>query len=236
VSDQNSSEFSITFDIELSTIKYSINPEAIGEYDTSSWEYQHYTRATEWIQSHQPTIVDLARQIVGNTTNPYQQAREVHRWVSDNIRSGPSTGTALGALETRSGGCGDYSSLFVALMRSLGVPARRVGGYMPAPRGELRFTSGEWRAGGLGTHIWSEFLLPGYGWIQCDTTAGGGSFGEIKEHRIILFKGEDIELGYEFPLGTVPHFHMPQQDVMTDSRPPTQTAGEELRLTVTRLD
>ena len=47
--------------------------------------------------------------------------------------------------------------------------------------------------------------------------------------------GEDIELGYDYPLGTVPLFHTPNVAVIGNSTPPTQTWGKDLTLTVELL-
>ncbi len=85
-------------------------------------------------------------------------------------------------------------------------------------------------------HIWSEFFIPGYGWIQSDTSAGNQNFDGINDQRIILSRGEDIVLGYGYPLGSVPFFNAPQVDRMNDSTPPTQSWGNKLSLIVERLN
>ena len=125
------------------------------------------------------------------------------------------------------------SWLFVALLRSLGIPARGVGGLTPMYQGD--FSDGNPREGTMGIHIWSEFYFPGYGWIQSDTSAGPQNFAKINEVRIILFRGEDIELGYGYPLGTIPWFHTPNNAIIGDSTPLTQTWGKHLTLSVERL-
>jgi hypothetical protein len=136
-------------------------------------------------------------------------------------------------LEYRQGDCGGHSFLFIALLRSLGIPARSVGGLHTGYQGY--FTNGSFWDHTLYVHIWSEFYLPNYGWIQSDTSAGDQNFAEINEPRLILFRGEDIELGHNYPLTTAPFFHMPQRNVLSGSDPRTNTAGEYLKLIIEEI-
>jgi len=231
---RGSTNYSITFNIDLAPIKYVINPNQISDYDKSSPEYQRYTQPSSRIESDSEIIIQLAKQIIGSETNPYKQARLIHAWVSKNIKGPGEDGeTALSTLEKRRGACGGHSFLFVALLRSLGIPARDVSGLHTVYQGS--FTNGSWLEHTLYTHVWSEIYLPGYGWIQSDTSAGEQNFAEINEPRIILSRGEDIELGHGYPLNKVPWFHIPHIDIIGNSDPKTQTVGDSLTLTVEKL-
>jgi len=122
--------------------------------------------------------------------------------------------------------------------KPLGIPARNVGGLHTGYSGF--FSNGEAKSGyadsrTLYTHVWSEFFIPDYGWIQSDTSAGLQNFAEINEPRLVLFRGEDIELGHGYPLTTVSWFHSPQTNIIGGSSPSTQTWGESLQLTVERV-
>jgi len=217
-------DYTITFSAKLAPINYEIDPDNIQEYDTTSFEYQQYTQPSEWIQSGDEEIIQLAKDIVGDEDNPYYQAKRIHSWVVQNIRPG-DVADAKETLIRREAGCGGHSWLFVALLRSLGIPARGIGGITPTRN---QFQEGEfgWRLGGFYTHIWSEFFLQDVGWIQVD--AGDiSSFGQIRQQHIVLFRGEDIELGNKYPLDTIPWFHMPQVDLLVNSSiPQTQTTGD----------
>lgn len=243
---RSATEYSIAFIIDVAPIvTYDIDPDMVGEYDTSSWEYQRYTQPSQQIQSDDEAIIQLVHQIVEDETNPYHQARLVHSWIDANITGGPITGSdaytysALAALERRTAGCGGYNSLFVALLRALGIPARLVGGLttFPSAHGYLdEFSSGDSQEDSIYTHVWSEFYLPGYGWIQSDATQKY-YLAAIHEPRIVLYRGEDIELGHDYPLGTAAWFHVPHSDLIHDSGfPRTQTYGDNLMLSVERLD
>jgi transglutaminase-like putative cysteine protease len=61
------------------------------------------------------------------------------------------------------GSCRDFAVLMIEAVRSLGIAARFVSGYIFAPGG-----SGV--AGGGATHAWMQAYLPGAGWIDFDPT------------------------------------------------------------------
>ena len=228
-------DYSITFVLDLAPIRVVVDPNTIGSYDQSSPEYERYTRPSSRIESDDEQIVQLARQIVGDESNPYRQARLIHRWMIGNIGGRGEDGeTALSTLEKRSGSCGGRSWLFVGLLRSLGVPARAVTGLHSKPHSSDQFNSGSFWEDTLGTHVWSEFFLPGHGWIQSDA-GSANDFAAIGDLRVVLSHGDDIALGHEHPLGTVSWFHVPHTDQVGYNDPPTQNPGESLTLAVERL-
>jgi transglutaminase-like putative cysteine protease len=70
----------------------------------------------------------------------------------------PSYSNALEALESGRGDCTEHSILFVALARSLGIPARVAVGIAYWPPGD-----------GFGWHAWAE-VYAGGGWYSVDPT------------------------------------------------------------------
>ena len=58
------------------------------------------------------------------------------------------------------GKCTDIHSVFVALCRAAGVPAREIFGIRQGKEAVVDITS--WQ------HCWAEFYLPGYGWVPVD--------------------------------------------------------------------
>jgi transglutaminase-like putative cysteine protease len=70
--------------------------------------------------------------------------------------------------ETRTGFCEHFSSAFVFLMRSAGVPARVVTGYHG---GDPNPVDGKFTVRQSDAHAWSEVFLRGQGWIRVDPTA-----------------------------------------------------------------
>ncbi|WP_315901830.1 transglutaminase-like domain-containing protein [Methanoculleus formosensis] len=72
---------------------------------------------------------------------------------------------------------GTQSMLFAAFCRSLGIPARALGGYQMV------------MAGAPGGHFWAEYYLPGYGWVPNDVTiAEAADWVVIPEEKRTAFK------------------------------------------------
>ena len=79
-------------------------------------------------------------------------------------------------LRSKSGSCRDFAVLMMEAVRSLGLAARFVTGYLHVPEGR----SNE-RVGGDATHAWLQVYLPGAGWIEFDPTNGiVGNHGLIR--------------------------------------------------------
>jgi hypothetical protein len=70
--------------------------------------------------------------------------------------------------ETRLGFCEHYAAAFVVLMRSAGVPARVVTGYLG---GQYNRVGDYWVVRNSDAHAWAEVLVPGRGWVRVDPTA-----------------------------------------------------------------
>ena len=68
-------------------------------------------------------------------------------------------------LRRRSGSCRDFAVLMMEAVRSLGLAARFVSGYIFAPE-----ISGPAAVGGGATHGWMQAYLPGAGWVDFDPT------------------------------------------------------------------
>jgi transglutaminase-like putative cysteine protease len=75
------------------------------------------------------------------------------------------TQTAVETLALGSGTCRDFAVLMMEALRSIGLAARFVTGYL------YDDTSGTTRGGGS-THAWCSVYLPGAGWIEYDPTNG----------------------------------------------------------------
>jgi len=70
-------------------------------------------------------------------------------------------------LKLGSGSCRDFALLMMEAVRSLGLAARFVSGYLAIPESASRR-----RIGGESTHAWLEVYLPGAGWVEYDPTNG----------------------------------------------------------------
>jgi transglutaminase-like putative cysteine protease len=68
-------------------------------------------------------------------------------------------------LELKSGSCRDLAVLMIAGLRSLGIAARFVSGYLHLPDDDDRLTGGN-------THAWVQAYVPGPGWVDFDPSSG----------------------------------------------------------------
>lgn len=76
------------------------------------------------------------------------------------------TTRVLEVLEHRRGVCQDFAHLMISCLRSLGLPARYVSGYVltRAPEGRPRLVGAD------ASHAWVASCCPGYGWVAFDPT------------------------------------------------------------------
>lgn len=77
--------------------------------------------------------------------------------------------TPLATLETQSGTCRDFAVLMMEAVRSLGLAAQFVSGYIHSPARKLGQAP---RTGGGHTHAWLRVYLPSCGWVEFDPTNG----------------------------------------------------------------
>jgi transglutaminase-like putative cysteine protease len=94
-------------------------------------------------------ILETAQRLRRQSDNPLEFARRASDWVSNTMQYKHHvtnvTTTAAQALEAGAGLCQDYSHIFLALCRAIGLPARYVSGHM---------------VGEGASHAWCEVLLP----------------------------------------------------------------------------
>jgi transglutaminase-like putative cysteine protease len=68
-------------------------------------------------------------------------------------------------LQIGSGSCRDLAMLMIAALRSLGIAARFVSGYLNLDDDDDRLTGGN-------THAWAQVYVPGPGWVDFDPSSG----------------------------------------------------------------
>jgi len=118
-----------------------------------------YLQPDPLIQSRDPRIQALARQVVGRRRDDTRKVELISDWVYENIekRVTVSVPSAVEVLETRRGDCNEHTVLYVALARAAGVPARTAAGLV-------------YVGGSFYYHAWPEVYLNG--WVAVDPTLG----------------------------------------------------------------
>lgn len=166
-------------------------------------EIQEYLKSTRFIPTD-GKIREIALSIANDKQKISEKARAVYQWVVENTVRDPDvkgcgTGEVEKVLAKRGGKCADISSVFVSIARAAGVPAREVFGLRLGKKDEEDMTGGH--------HCWSEFYVPGYGWVPADAAdvrkimladkldlKGAQDkidyyFGGVEQYRIALARG-----------------------------------------------
>jgi len=138
---------------------------------------------------------NIAAKVVEGKKSDLVRARALYDHVIDRMRymkhgSGWGKGDAVYACDARTGNCTDFHSYFIALSRSVGIPARfAIGAAIPSDRNE----------GGIdGYHCWAEFHADGNWWpidiSEADKYANLATyyFGRNPANRIELSRGRDL--------------------------------------------
>ncbi|CAN5129223.1 hypothetical protein BH23CHL1_BH23CHL1_09050 [soil metagenome] len=118
---------------------------------------------------------DLARDITSDAANPYDAAKVIESYLRTNITYSenipfppPEVDVVDHVLFTdQRGYCEYYSSAFIVMMRSLGIPARMTVGFFPTSEED----DGGYLYRELNAHAWPEVYFDGYGWIGFEPTA-----------------------------------------------------------------
>ncbi len=149
-------------------------------------------------------VKQIADRITRNKDSILEKAKAVYDWTVENTYRDPGVkGCGMGMADRiiveKGGKCADISSVFVALARAAGVPAREVFGLRLGKDKDQDITGG--------FHCWAEFYLPGTGWIPVDPAdvrkmmlvhqldlSGAEKyrkhfFGALDAYRIVLGKG-----------------------------------------------
>jgi len=89
-------------------------------------------------------------------------------------RSEHGTQSPVVTVRTGRGTCRDFALLMMEAVRSLGLAARFVSGYLYVPSRDLFHdpASHHENVGGGSTHAWCQVYLPGAGWVEFDPTNG----------------------------------------------------------------
>lgn len=137
-------------------------------------------------------VKDLAAQVTETGTNDYDKAVLLEKYLKTTFpynnkpdlskRTSPDFTDAF-LFEIMEGYCDYYSTAFVVMARSVGIPARWVKGYASgvdiARQESLPFlneqdpdAAGTYTVRNADAHSWAEVYFEGYGWIPFEPTAG----------------------------------------------------------------
>jgi hypothetical protein len=133
-----------------------------------------FLEATLDVPSGREEVAKVARDAAKGAATRWDASAAVAKWVHEHIQYEITGAGALDCLERRRGDCGPQSLLTLAMLRSLGVPARLVGG--------LLYVGGK-----FGQHSWVEVLVRPKEWVPIDPTTG--EIGRFSASHVALWRG-----------------------------------------------
>ncbi|MBA4254651.1 MAG: transglutaminase [Polaromonas sp.] len=132
---------------------------------------------------------------------------------------------ALEALAQRKGVCQDFAHIMIGCLRSLGLPARYVSGYLLThpPEGQPRLIGAD------ASHAWVQVHAPGVGWVDFDPTNNHCGRDRPSEEYVTLALGRDF--GDVSPLrGVIQGGGNPVLKVSVTVAPPDELAALQVAL------
>jgi transglutaminase-like putative cysteine protease len=194
----------LEFAVRRQAVFYDLNPARAGLLSESQRRlFAEELRADAPHMEVTGTIREMARQICGAETNPVVEVRQLLDYVTahtDHYSKDPSkpncgVGDAANCLAHGGGCCTDIHSLFIALARARGIPARLQMGYRLQPRNQGIEADPGYRC-------WPEYFIAGCGWVPADAVEADAAeatsrprwLSGLSEFRVHLNEGRNFEL------------------------------------------
>ena len=152
----------ISYSVLSFSVRYMIDENRVYDYNTSLDLYEKYTAPEPLMQSNNSQIISKAHNVTDKSTTIPESASKIYSFVTKHLRyviQDEERG-AVWALENGVGDCSEYSYLFVAMCRAIGIPARVQAGFA------FHYSTETLEDG----HMWAEYYLENYGWIPVDAT------------------------------------------------------------------
>jgi transglutaminase-like putative cysteine protease len=138
-----------------------------------------------------PAIPRLAREITQRAPTSFDKSAAIELYLR--TRFGytltqpdppPKDPLAYFLLHRREGHCEYFATAMTVMVRSLGIPARYINGFL---LGEYNDVADSYIVRGSDAHSWVEVYFPQYGWIPFDPTPPAGSKPEFSLGRLAYY-------------------------------------------------
>lgn len=179
-------------------------------------------------------VRDLAATVTAGAENSYDKALLLEKYLKENYvynnlpdtskQTSPDVVDAF-LFEIKEGYCDYFSTAFVVMARSIGLPARWVKGYVSgvdeSSLPDMLLGGFENNPGGAGVytvrnadaHSWAEVYFEGYGWISFEPTAGFNMPQPMAETPVVELEAPVPEIVEEqtvaTPVLTAPDWRIP---------------------------
>jgi len=186
-------------------IRYRVVRKEKAAYSATDAEAARYLRPEKLVPINE-TFRTLAQKATAGNGDDLKRAKALYHHVIGRMRydksgSGWGRGDAMYACDAHTGNCTDFHAYFIALVRSIGIPARfAIGATIPADKNEGTID---------GYHCWAEFLADGR-WVPVDISEAWKNpkladyyFGHNPANRFELTKGRDLVINPEPASGPI---------------------------------
>ena len=152
-----------TFIVDRYAMDTKIDPDKVrSAYETERPLYKAYTSSNAFTPARDKDLGQQVLAVVGKEKNPYLKAQRIYSYLLEKMvfNAEKAQNEALVGYEEGAGGAYTYATLYVAMLRSTGIPSRTIAGYV--------ITDDRTAV----PHFWCEFYLEGYGWVPVDPALG----------------------------------------------------------------
>ena len=135
-------------------------------------EMRYFLQAEKDIPANEENISAEAKKIVRGSSTVQEAVSAIFHWIVDNHTYDAGRNTlqdGRSVFYSKRGSCVGYTNLSIAMLRSMGIPARYAHGYLP-PGYEWGISKKYWgvQISGGGYHAWVEVYYPDVGWTFSD--------------------------------------------------------------------
>jgi tetratricopeptide (TPR) repeat protein len=172
-----------------------VEPQHKTRIPLSGAAFAEHLKPTRQIRSDDAGVIAKAREIVGEEKDAWAVARKLSQWIYKNLQwKKVDDADAAQTLASRQADCLEFSELFIAMARSLGLPARLVTGLAHS-------------GSSFGGHAWVEVyagewieLDPTWGTDYVDATHIRGESAELLSYAVLnLIEMEALEIARATP-------------------------------------
>lgn len=146
-------------------------------------------------------VAELARRVTAHAATPYEKTSAVLQHLLSNYRYSLDADTTTSArpiddfLFTRKTGyCEHYATAMVLMLRSIGIPARLVTGFLATEWNEF---GSYYTVRQRDAHAWVEVYYPHSGWITMDPTPATGAVPSLSLWEALQRIGESFRLHWD---------------------------------------
>lgn len=170
-----------SFELERREVRRQVDPS-----ETRPYRAEDVADKRQYLQPSRHVVIndrvrEVSGRVVGGERNPILAARRIYDWLLEHadywvkdpaLNQASPVGSTTYCLDTGTGNCSDFHSLYTSLARAQGIPTRIV--YGSLFKGPLDGSDAD-----QSYHCWVELWAPRVGWIPVDVAIADLFLGEI---------------------------------------------------------